>query len=127
MAKKKIDYKDWESIPVSEWNGSSFNAYIASKNIALFGKEHHVSSYPQQNSLIKRYGEQHTKEFVKQVIDNSFEAWQFKGRTTPINFMFIYCSLREEIERATIAQFMGEDVESTIDVDKDKIDYSDFF
>lgn len=107
MAKAKKDMKLWETIPVSEWNGTTFREYIKHLNKERFGIPSVTGSVQIENMQMKNFTKEYGNEVTKRFVEECVKTYtSYNPQYPTVNFMFMIKFMKER----TLPKILGEQV-----------------
>jgi hypothetical protein len=106
----KIDAKDWQKRPVTDWNVTTFHAYLIDKNREQFDVDYvpfgqgpiskrWATEKGQLKNAINKFG----NGVVLAFINECFEGRKLNPEFPTLSFGFMYAYMRDDLQRAEVA------------------------
>lgn len=126
----KTKSNDWRNRELTDWNVTTFHAYLIETNREKYGVEYlpfgsgPVSKrWATEKGQLKQAVTKHGPEVVKAFIDRCFESHRFNPDFPSLSFGFMYAYMRNELTRAEVAVAKQKEIETAIeDSDTKNID-----
>lgn len=106
----KISTKDWRKLPVSDWNVTTFHAFLIDKNkeqfgvdYVPFGKGPISKRWATEKGQLKNAINKHGNEVVLAFINECFEGRKLNPDFPTLSFGFMYAYMRDDLQRAEVA------------------------
>lgn len=91
---KKIDSKDFRTLPVEKWNATTFREYINYLNTERFGIPSVTFNIRQENGMISTFVKQYGKETTKLFIEECVRVYRPNANYPTINFAGMYSFMK---------------------------------
>lgn len=96
MARTKLPHaSDWKARKLSDWNTTTFRAYLVETHRERYGIEYVSRSVKQEVGMLANMIKAHGKEVVKTFIDECFRQYKPTQQYPGINFAFMYTYMKE--------------------------------
>jgi hypothetical protein len=95
--KKRISKKDWQNLPLDEWNSTTFQTYLAHLTKERFKVDYECRNFAIErrfiNNLLTKYG----AEVVKEFIDECVKKYRPTAQYPMISFSIMYTYKKENV------------------------------
>ena len=98
--KRKPHAKDWRARDISDWNATTFRAYLEEKHMERFGVPYaRRCPIAAEAAMIKRMIDEHGPETVRAFIDECFKQYKPNSRYPGVNFAFMQTYMSDCLQR----------------------------
>ena len=91
---KKAKAHEWQARDISDWNATTYRAYLSERHEELYGIPYVTRNYAMEGRMLKTLYETHGKEATTAFIDACLAEYKPSKQYPGINFAFMYSYMR---------------------------------
>lgn len=109
---KKLDTKDFKSLPLEKWNSTTIREYIKFLNIERFGIPAVTFNVRQENGMISKFVKEYGIETTKLFVEECVRKYRPNANYPTVNFATMYSYMKAyELPRVMKAQYESNRLE----------------